>query len=117
MDLDKAVQAHAEWKIKLRAAIAKRELVDAKQIGVDNQCALGKWLHGDAKAMYGKLPAYAECVARHAAFHAAAGQVAQAINAKAYKEATTMLDAGTPFMNASMAVGVALSNLKKEAKL
>ena len=117
MDLDSAVQVHAEWKVKLRTAITKQETMDAKTIGVDNLCTLGKWLHGDGKAKYGKLPAFSECVSAHAAFHKAAGQVAQVISAKKYDEATKMLDNGTEFSKASTAVGVALGKLKKEAKL
>jgi len=50
MDLNQAGTAHAEWKVKLRMAIAKQEQLDAVTIGTDNACALGKWLHGAAKA-------------------------------------------------------------------
>lgn len=117
MDLENAVQVHAQWKVKLRTAITKQEGLDAKVIGVDNACELGKWLHGDAKGKYGKLASYTECVSAHAAFHKAAGQVAQVITDKKYDEAIKMLENGTSFAKASTAVGVALGKLKKEAKL
>ena len=114
MDLENAVHAHAEWKVKLRAAIAKKDTLDAKTVSADNQCALGKWLHGDGKSAHGKLAAFSECVNSHAAFHRAAGQVVQAINAKKFDEASKMLEAGTPFAKASTAVGIALAMLKRE---
>lgn len=117
MDLDSALQAHSEWKVKLRAAINRKEPLDAALVGADNQCALGKWLAGEGRTTYGKLASFAECVSAHTAFHKAAGQVAKTISAQRYQEATAMLENGTAFTNASSAVGVALLKLKKEAKL
>jgi methyl-accepting chemotaxis protein len=114
MDLDQAVQKHAEWKVKFRTAISKREKLDAASIAKDNACDVGKWLHGDAKSQYAGFNSLKECLAKHAAFHAEAGKVALAINAKKYSEAETMLAAGTPFAAASNAVGVAIIQLKKE---
>lgn len=113
MDLDLAGQAHAQWKVKLRMAISKQETLDAASIGADNCCPLGKWLHGDARGLYGKLPAYRDCVDRHAAFHREAGAVATAINQKRFAQADKMLDAGTPYAAASSAVGSAILGLKK----
>lgn len=117
MDLNQAGTAHAEWKVKLRMAIAKKEQLDAATIGTDNACALGKWLHGAAKSQYGTLRSYADCVARHAAFHREAGAVARSINARDYAKAEAMLGGGTPYAAASSAVGSAILGLKKEAAL
>lgn len=113
MDLDKAGQAHAEWKVKLRTAIVRKEQLDLATVSADNCCALGKWLHGEARQAYGSNPAYRECVTKHAAFHRAAGDVARAINAGQYEQATRMLDGGTPYASASSAVGSAILGLKK----
>lgn len=115
MDFDSAGQAHAQWKVKLRMAITKQEMLDATTIAKDNCCPLGQWLHGDAKSIYGTNPAYRDCVGKHAAFHREAGAVAQAINARDYSRATKMLDAGTPYAAASSAVGSAILGLKKAA--
>lgn len=117
MDLEQAVTKHAEWKLKLRTAINKQEPLDDATISKDNCCEVGKWLHGEAIAKHGKLASYSDCVKKHAAFHLEAGKVAKAINAKKFKEAASMLDAGTPYAGASSAVGVALMHLKKEAGL
>lgn len=113
MDLNTASQAHAEWKVKLRMAIAKKETLDANTISADNCCPLGKWLHGEAKSAYSTLPAYRDCVTRHANFHREAGAVARLINAGDYAKAASQLDAGTPYAAASAAVGTAILGLKK----
>lgn len=117
MDLDQASQAHATWKVKLRAAIAKKETLDAATIAKDNCCPLGQWLHGDAKARFGRWASYTECVTRHAGFHREAGAVAHLINAGAYAQAEAALNAGTPYAAASGQVASAILGLKKEAAL
>jgi methyl-accepting chemotaxis protein len=117
VNLDNAIQKHAEWKIKLRTAIAKKESMDAATIGKDNCCELGKWLQAEGKSMFGSLTSFRECAAAHTAFHTAAGKIATAINAKKYAEAEKMLGAGTAYGDASYAVGGAIIRLKKEAAL
>jgi hypothetical protein len=117
MDLNSAIEKHAEWKTKFRSAISKQQSMDAGTISKDNCCELGKWLHGEAKAKFSSLQTHSACVAKHAAFHLEAGKVAQAINAKKFSQADAMLNAGTPYTSASSAVGVAILQLKKEARL
>ncbi len=116
MDLTQAIQKHGEWKLKFRSAIANKETLDARTIGRDDCCDLGKWLHGEGKTKFAKLPSHAACVGKHAAFHVEAGKVAQIINAKKFDEATAMLAAG-PYVEASSAVGGAIMKLKLDAKL
>lgn len=117
MDLDCAVQAHATWKIKFRTAINQKESMDASVIAKDNCCELGKWLYGDGKAKWGSLNSHADCVIKHAAFHVEAGKVAAMINAKKFLDAQMMIDAGSAYAKASLAVTSAIVKLKAEAKL
>lgn len=117
MDLDSAIKAHGEWKVKFRAAIQGKQQLDAASVSKDNLCPLGQWLHGEAKAKYSGLKSYARCVHDHAAFHAEAGKVAAAINAARYAEAETMIASSTPYANVSSAVGVAILALRKEASI
>jgi hypothetical protein len=117
MDLDQAIERHAQWKVKFRQAISNKETMDAETIAKDNCCELGKWLHGDAKTKFGHLASQSECIKKHAAFHIEAGKVAKAINAKNFADAAAMIDAGTPYATASNAVGVAITKLKKESGL
>jgi methyl-accepting chemotaxis protein len=117
MDLEHAVQKHAEWKLRFRSAIARHETLDAASIGRDDCCDLGKWLHGEARRRFGSLQSHATCLSRHAAFHAEAGKVAQAVNARHYDTAEALMDADSGYVAASTAVGVAILRLKKEAGL
>ncbi|MGC1463034.1 MAG: CZB domain-containing protein [Terracidiphilus sp.] len=114
MDLNAAIQKHAEWKFKFRSAIFTGEMMDAAAIAKDNNCEMGKWLHGEAKALYGHQAAHAKCLANHAAFHVEAGKVAAAINAKKKADAEKMLGAGSAFSEASKIVAVAIVELKNE---
>jgi Chemoreceptor zinc-binding domain len=117
MDLSEAMKAHAEWKIKFRTAIAKSDTMDVTTISADNCCALGKWLHGEAKIKFGRLKSHADCLARHATFHKEAGKVATMINVKKFDEAEAALNPNTPFFTASNNVVVAIGALKRESGL
>jgi hypothetical protein len=115
MDLSTAISAHAQWKTKLRSAAERREPLNVATISADNCCELGKWLHGEAKAKYGSLPAYKECLTSHARFHSAAGEVAAKVNQSQFNE--SLIGAGSPFGAASSLVSTAIIHLKKEARL
>lgn len=117
MDLEQAIQKHAEWKIKFRAAMTRHETMDAATIGKDNCCELGKWLHGDGRTLFRSLPSYLTCVSHHAAFHTEAAKVAQLINAKKFVQAEALLENETAYAVASSQVGMAIMRLKKEARL
>ena len=104
MDLEKAIGAHGEWKMKFRVAIADKAKLDEASIKVDNACPLGKWLHGEGKTKYGKLDSHAHCLAKHAAFHREAGKVATTINAGQYDKATEMIGQNSDYSRASTEV-------------
>lgn len=114
VDLNNAIQRHAQWKFKFRTAIQTNEQMDAAAISKDKNCELGKWLHGEAKVLHGQCQSYAKCLAEHAAFHTAAGKVAVAVNAGRKEEAERMLAAGSAFSEASKRVAVALIELQNE---
>src|SRR4051794_2563281 len=113
MDLNIAVQKHAEWKTKLRSAIAKQEQMDVVSLSRDDCCELGQWLHGEAKGRFGKLTAHADCVHRHQVFHHEVAKVASAVNAKRFAYAEGLLGAATPYAKASSALSVAFLHLRK----
>ncbi len=114
MSIDDAIQAHAQWKFKLRHALYSGEALDPETIAVDNRCALGIWLHGDAKAKYGKTSAFAKCLTDHAEFHRQAGKIAAAINEKKKEEAERMLAQNSAFALVSKRISVTLIELKHE---
>jgi methyl-accepting chemotaxis protein len=114
VDLSIAIQKHVEWKFKFRRAIDGNETLDATAISKDNNCEFGKWLHGEAKTLYGQNAIYAKCVAAHAAFHVEAGKVATAINAKKKDEAERLLSAGSGFSETSKKVGICIVELRSD---
>lgn len=115
MNLDTAVQTHAQWKTKLRSAIAKHEQLDLITLSRDDCCELGQWLHGEGRSSYGRLASHATCVHKHVAFHSEVTKVAKAVNAQQFAAAEGMLDAGTPYAKASSALSVSFLQLRKEA--
>ena len=115
MHLGNAISAHDEWKARFRAAISQRETIDAATVSADDGCALGQWLHGEGKALFGNLPSHTDCVATHRVFHEEAGKIAAAINAKDFDEAHGMLEAHTPFSETSNQLATAILRLKQDA--
>jgi methyl-accepting chemotaxis protein len=115
VDLDNAIQKHAEWKFKFRNALHNNDLMDAAGISKDNNCELGKWLHGEAKELYGTDASYTNCIAAHAAFHKEAGKVAAAINAKKVEAAELLMAAESQFSGVSKTVAVSIIELKNTA--
>ena len=68
MELNNAVQKHAEWKVKLRSAISKHEHMAVASLSRDDRCELGQWLHGGTRMHFGKLGTHSDCVHKHSAF-------------------------------------------------
>lgn len=115
MNLDNAAAAHALWKTKLRAAIAKQTQLDVVTLSRDDCCELGQWLHGEGKSSYGRLAAHGECMHKHLVFHSEVTKVARVVNAGRYGEAETLLGVGSGFAKASSALSVAFLKLRKDA--
>lgn len=114
MDLDAALAAHADWKVKLRIALATKAQLDAARIGSDCQCDFGRWLQADGKRAHGTSANFKACVEGHTEFHRCAGLIARKINAADYAGAEQELEAGMPFSKASGAVAVAVRRMKME---
>ena len=117
INLDNAIQAHANWRAKLRTAVAQKESLDADTVSRDDCCELGKWLHGAGSSQYGGKPSFVQLLESHRQFHQEAGKVARLINQGAYSEAEKQLENNTGFSNASQKVGAAVIQLAKELKV
>ena len=113
-DFDKAIEAHRQWKVKLRKAIAHHEKLDADVICRDDRCPLGQWLHGAGGQQWGNKPRFVELLGKHAAFHKTAGAVARTINAGQYGQASALIDSGSDFARASTEVATVLAAVKRE---
>jgi hypothetical protein len=80
VNLYDAVLAHNAWKKRLFEYLEgqSREELNPAKIGVDHQCVLGKWIHTDGIAKFGKMPEFIKLVEEHARFHAHAASVVEA---------------------------------------
>jgi methyl-accepting chemotaxis protein len=112
-DFDAAIEAHRQWKVKLRRAIDEKQQLDAETICRDDQCPLGKWIHGPGGARWGSRPVFTQLQGKHAEFHLAAADVARRINAAAYGEAESLIGSGTRFSQVSTEVTTILTKAKR----
>jgi methyl-accepting chemotaxis protein len=76
MDWLGIIGAHVLWKKRLLALLdgTSEEKLDPQTIGMDNQCALGKWIYGDGQA-FSRTTSYDTVRAMHAEFHRLAAEV------------------------------------------
>jgi methyl-accepting chemotaxis protein len=112
-DFDKAIEAHRQWKVKLRKAISDHEKLDSDSICRDDQCPLGKWIHGPGGVQWGGRPTFVELLNKHAEFHQAAGNVARQINAGQFTQAERLIGAGSSFAQVSTEVATILARAKR----
>jgi methyl-accepting chemotaxis protein len=112
VDLDAMIDAHREWKIKLRDAIDLAAKVDVATLERDDCCALGKWIYGEGQRLGGRV-SFTALVDRHARFHRAAAAVGRLINDKRLDQADDALAPGTPFCQATTDVVATLSQAKR----
>jgi len=112
IDVDSMIDAHRQWKVKLRDAIESRTKVDTAALSRDDCCALGKWIYGDGQRLSGR-GSFSQLIERHKRFHAVAGGVGELINHHKYREAEDALAPGTPFSTATSEVVLVLSSAKR----
>ncbi len=112
-----AVQAHQKWKNRLQACIdgTSQETLDSAVISRDDQCVLGKWIHGSGAQKFGASAVFPQLKAEHAQFHLIAGDVLLAANAGRKAEAQEKL--ATSFARSSVRVQQFLASLFLEANL
>lgn len=72
-----AIESHQKWKMRLRAVIESRsqEELDPNVVCRDEQCDLGKWIHGVGGQQFGAQPGFVDLREKHAHFHARVGRV------------------------------------------
>ena len=80
INLFDAIQAHTAWKKRLMDYLEGNSTEDLQpyNIGVDNRCELGKWIHSSGKARFGEQPLFQQLVEEHAKFHYHASKVVEA---------------------------------------
>jgi methyl-accepting chemotaxis protein len=109
VNANEVIAAHRAWKETLRMAMATRERLDLVKISSDNSCQFGEWLYSaECTTQFGHLPEYSQCLADHAAFHRAAGKVAEAINAGDLLNADKMMASGTHYAHTSETLSISV---------
>jgi len=91
-----AIESHQKWKTRLQAVIDanSQELLSVDVISRDDQCALGKWIHGLGGALFSSDELFRKLQEDHALFHACAGRVLHAAQAGDRANSTTELKSG-----------------------
>lgn len=111
MNLDKAINVHSQWKYRLlRFLEANGEPLDADTIVLDDQCELGKWIHG-AGTEFADQGDFQLLRDQHARFHRAAATLVAVANRGNRAKARQMLEA--EYAEASRAVVLAIARLKR----
>lgn len=72
-----AIEAHLKWKERLEKALAgsSGEHLEVGVVAADDRCALGQWLHGEARRQFVQHPEYIALVKAHSEFHLLAGDI------------------------------------------
>ncbi|PUA19723.1 CZB domain-containing protein [Glaciimonas sp. PCH181] len=94
LNVDAAISAHENWKVRLGTFLAGKSTEDLRPeiICFDNRCDLGKWLHGSAKEQLGKYTSFQQLVAEHKSFHYHASNVVSLTQAGKIEDAEKLLD-------------------------
>jgi hypothetical protein len=72
-----AIEAHQKWKKRLLDVIegSSEEALHVDVISRDDQCLLGKWIHGSGSQKFWSSTQFVRLRSNHAQFHACAGNV------------------------------------------
>ncbi len=72
-----AIDAHMKWKVRLEKCLQSdnEEGLKVDTISRDDQCVLGKWIHGVGGERFGNLREFQEMKMEHSRFHLCAGDV------------------------------------------
>ncbi|AZN36470.1 CZB domain-containing protein [Iodobacter ciconiae] len=93
LNLKQVLDAHTAWKTKLKNELdgKGKESLDVSIIAQDNQCELGRWLHGPGKLSFSHYPEYHSACTAHSEFHFCAAEVLMQYQAGAPAAAEALL--------------------------
>jgi hypothetical protein len=109
-----AINAHIKWKIRLERYLngTSDENLDPNIICRDDQCVLGKWIHGPALKHFRDDDGFVALREDHAQFHVIAGKVVSNVQANDKAAADALMKGD--YMVASRKVVHALTELGKQ---
>lgn len=115
MNFDDAIAAHTQWKVRLRTFIdGTGEKLDSAKVALDNQCDLGKWIHGEGAKLKAH-DAYEKLRHSHAQFHKCASLVVSKANQGHKTEAEALIGPGGEFSKLSQETVGAIIQMRKSA--
>lgn len=78
-----AINAHVRWKVRLEKYLegSSDEKLDPNIVRLDNQCVLGKWIHGPAEKFFEGDDSLQALREDHAEFHTLAGRIVELVHA------------------------------------
>lgn len=114
MNFDDAIQAHASWKMKLSSFLKNPDnSLDESVICKDDQCALGKWIHGEG-SQHSAMPEYSLLKTAHASFHKEAGDIVRRAKAGEKVSDEVVLGAKSKFSELSTQVVLYIRNMRNK---
>jgi hypothetical protein len=112
IDIEAAISAHENWKLRLGSYVAgtSQEALRPEVVCMDDQCLLGKWLHGSGRSSLGRHQSFEMLVGRHKQFHIEASNVIALTQASQLGRAQEVMNGN--YARASRQVIWLLKNLK-----
>ena len=109
-----AINAHIKWKVRLESYLngTSEEKLDPNIVCRDDQCVLGKWIHGPALNHFHNDDGFTALRDDHAQFHVVAGKVVS--NVQANNKAAAEVLMKSEYMLASRKVVRDLTELNKQ---
>ena len=115
MNIDEAIKAHSDWKMKLQRYLANPDgSINVDNLSQDNKCPLGEWMHlltNDHSAK--SFPELELLINEHKKFHKAAADIVRRKDKGEDIKADISLGGTSDFANASMNVVSLLMKLKR----
>jgi hypothetical protein len=93
VDIVECIDAHMKWKGRLQSYLegTSKEQLDPAVISRDDQCVLGKWIHGPAPNYFHDDEGFLKLCSDHAYFHLIAGSVVQKAQERDLEESAALL--------------------------
>lgn len=91
-----AIAAHQKWKQRLQAVVdgTSVEVLSVPVVCRDDQCVLGKWIHGPSATAFAAMEQFVRLKKNHAFFHMCAGKVLSLAQEKNHDAARRELESG-----------------------
>jgi hypothetical protein len=109
-----AISAHVRWKARLQDYLngTLEDDLDPEVVCRDEQCLLGKWIHGPGYEHFQHEPKFYQLRTDHAQFHFIAGNVIRHVQANERAQAEALMD--NEYKHASRKVVQALTELNAQ---